>query len=138
MELLGDIADGWSNHIDYLPMLNEDEPARSPALAEFITWNERVFPGAQIDLFPVNAWSSSALFAEALRAVGSDVTRDRLLEALEAIKSTDGGGIRGPTDPSTGASDGCFVIVRVQGGTWVREHPASGYDCDLGEAHRYE
>ena len=30
IELLGDIANGWTNHIDYLPMLNEDEPARSP------------------------------------------------------------------------------------------------------------
>jgi ABC-type branched-subunit amino acid transport system substrate-binding protein len=137
IELLGDISNGWSNHIDYLPMLNPDEPARSPALQEFITWNQRVFPGAQIDLFPVNAWSSSALFAEALRAVGADVTRERLLAALEAIKSTDGGGIRGPSNPSTGETDGCFIIVKVVNRTWVREHPAEGYDCDLGEGYKY-
>jgi branched-chain amino acid transport system substrate-binding protein len=137
IELLGDIANGWSNHIDYLPMLNEDEPARSPALREFNTWNQRVFPGASIDLFPVNAWSSSALFAEALRAVGPDVTRERVVAALEAIKSTDGGGIRGPTNPSTGESDGCFIIVKVVDRKWVREHPAEGYDCDLGESFHY-
>jgi ABC-type branched-subunit amino acid transport system substrate-binding protein len=137
IDLLGDIANGWSNHIDYLPMLNPDEPARSPALQEFITWNQRVFPGAQIDLFPVNAWSSSALFVEALRAVGADVTRERLLAALEAIKATDGGGIRGPTDPSTGASEGCFIIVQVKDQRWVRQHPDQGYDCELSEAFRY-
>jgi branched-chain amino acid transport system substrate-binding protein len=138
IELLGDISNGWSNHIDYLPMLNADEPARSPALRDFLTWNERVFPGSQIDLFPVNAWSSSALFAEALRAVGPDVTRERVLAALDAIKATDGGGIRGPTNPSTGESDGCFIIVKVVNREWVREHPAQGYDCELNESFRYE
>ena len=126
IDLLGDISNGWMNHIDHLPMLNEDEPARSPALREFITWNERVFPGAQIDLFPVNAWTSSALFAEALRAVGPDVTRERVLAALEAIKSSNGGGMRGNSDPTTGASDGCFIIVKIENRKWVREHPAAG------------
>lgn len=138
IELLGDIANGWSNHIDYLPMLNADEPARSPALREFITWNQRVFPGAQIDLFPVTAWSTAALFAEALRAVGPDVTRERVLAALEKIKSTDGGGIRGLSNPSTGESDGCFIIVQVKAKKWVRQYPEKGLDCDLGEAFRYE
>ena len=45
IELLGDIANGWTNHIDYLPMLNEDEPARSPALAEFLTVEPAGVPG---------------------------------------------------------------------------------------------
>jgi branched-chain amino acid transport system substrate-binding protein len=138
VELLGSIADGWRNHIEHVPVLNEDEPARSPALAEFLSWNERLFPGAQIDLFPVTAWASSALFVEALRAVGPEVTRQRLHAALEGITSFEGGGIWGRTDPSTGSSDGCFVMVVVEGGTWVREHPASGYECGLGERYRYE
>jgi branched-chain amino acid transport system substrate-binding protein len=137
VELLGSIADGWRNHVEHVPVLNEDEPARSPALAEFLSWNERLFPGAQIDLFPVTAWSSSALFVEALRAVGPEVTRERLHAALEGITSFEGGGIWGRTDPSTGSTDGCFVMVVVEGGTWVREHPASGYECGLGERYRY-
>lgn len=138
IELLGEISNGWSNHIDYLPMLNEDEPARSPALGEFITWNQRVFPGAQIDLFPVTAWSTAALFAEALEAVGPDVTRERVLAALEAIKRTDGGGIRGPSNPSTGESDGCFIIAQVKNQKWVRQYPATGFECDMGESFSYE
>ena len=138
VELLGDISNGWMNHIDHLPMLNEDEPARSPALREFLTWNERVFPGSQIDLFPVNAWAASALFAEALRAVGPDVTRERVLAALGAIQSADGGGMRAPSNPSTGETDGCFIIAKVVNRKWVREHPAEGYECELGEGYRYE
>ncbi len=137
VELLGDIANGWTNHIDYLPMLNEDEPARSPALADFLAWHERVAPGASIDLFPVDGWGAAALFVEALRTVGADVTRDRLLAALDQIERTDRGGIRGPINARTGASEGCFIIVRVEGREWVRQHPASGYECGLGETYRF-
>jgi branched-chain amino acid transport system substrate-binding protein len=138
IELLGELSNGWSNHLDHLPMLNEDEPARSPALAEFLTWNERVFPGSQIDLFPVNGWGAAALFTEALAAVGPDVTRERLRAALDAITSGDGGGIRAPFNPSTGDTQGCFVIAQVQGQRWVRQHPAQGYECDLGESFKFE
>jgi ABC-type branched-subunit amino acid transport system substrate-binding protein len=137
VDLLGDVANGWSNHIDHAPMLNADEPARSPALAEFLTWHDRVYPGASIDLFPITGWANAALFVEALRATGPDVTRARLLASLDAIKVTDGGGIRAPLDPRTGETQGCFVIVRVEDRKWVREHPSSGYECKLGEAFSY-
>jgi len=137
VELLGDTANGWSNHIDYVPMLNPDEPARSPALKEFLTWNNRVYPGASIDLFPVTGWANAALFVEALRATGPDVTRQRLMASLDAIKTTDGGGMRAPLDPRTGTTEGCFAIVRVEGRKWVREHPSSGFECKLGEAFTY-
>ena len=137
VELLGDIANGWTNHIDYLPMLNEDEPARSPALADFLAWHERVAPNASIDLFPVDGWGAAALFVEALRTLGPDVTRERLLAALDKIERTDRGGIRGPINARTGATEGCFIIVRVEGRKWVRQHPSSGYECGIGETYRF-
>jgi branched-chain amino acid transport system substrate-binding protein len=137
VELLGPIADGWTNHIDYLPVLDDDEPAKSPALADFLTWNRRVAPGAQIDLFPVSGWGAAALFVQALQAVGANVTRPRLLAALDGITSSDGGGVHAPTNPKTGATQGCFIIVRVKDGKWVREHPSTGFDCGHGEAYHY-
>jgi branched-chain amino acid transport system substrate-binding protein len=137
VDLLGDIANGWTNHIDYLPMLNEDEPGRSPALADFLAWHERVAPDASIDLFPVSGWGAAALFVQALRTLGPDVTRERLLAALGAIERTDLGGIRGPLNASTGATEGCFIIVRVENRKWVRQHPSSGYECDIGETYRF-
>ncbi len=137
LELLGDIANGWTNHIDHLPMLNPDEPAKSPPLADFLQWHSRVAPGASIDLFPVSGWGAAALFVEALRKVGPDVTRERLLAALDTITRTDGGGIRAPSNPRTGQTEGCFIIARVKDRRWVREHPASGFECGLGEAYRF-
>jgi branched-chain amino acid transport system substrate-binding protein len=135
LELLGDIANGWTNHIDHLPVLNEDEPSRSAEVADFLAWHERVAPGSQIDLFPVSGWGAAALFVQALREVGPEVTRERLLAAVAAIQRSDGGGIRGPVNPSNGETEGCFVIVRVEQRRWVREHPDTGYECGLGEVH---
>ena len=137
IDLLGDTANAWTNHITYLPVINADEAAKSPALADFLTWNQRTSPGASLDLFPISGWGAAALFVEALRSLGANVTRDRLLAALSQIHRYDGGGISAPADPVTGATDGCFAIVRVKDRKWVREHPSTGFDCELGESYRY-
>ncbi len=137
VDLLGDIANGWTNHIDYLPVLNADEPGKSPPLADFLAWNQRSSPGAQLDLFPVTGWGNAELFVRALRAVGAEVTRPRLLAALAEIKSDDYGGIHAPLDPTSGRTEGCFIIVRLKDRKWIREHPSSGFECGLGEVYRY-
>lgn len=137
IELLGDVANGWSNHLNYLPMLNEAEPARSPALAEFLTWYERVAPGASIDLFPVTAWGDAARFVEALRQAGGDVTRDEIVQIIDNLPESDGGGIFAPTSPARRQGTTCFVIVRVEDAKWVREHPDSGFECDMGRPYRF-
>ena len=131
IELLGDISNGWMNHIDHLPMLNEDEPARSPALREFITWNERRLPG-RLDR-PVPGERVGLVGAVRGGAAGH---RSRCHPGAAAgqprrqIKPYDGGGIRGNSDPSTGATDGCFNITKVESQKWVREYPAEGYECE--------
>jgi ABC-type branched-subunit amino acid transport system substrate-binding protein len=137
IQLLGPIADGWTTPITYLPILDPDEPAKSPAVASFLQWNQRVAPGAQVDLFPVAGWDAGVLFVKALQAVGANVTRDRVLAALRAMQSDDGDGLIAPVNPVTGAGNHCFIVVRVKDGHWVREHPAAGFDCGHGEAYHY-
>jgi ABC-type branched-subunit amino acid transport system substrate-binding protein len=136
-QLLGPIADGWTTPLTYLPILDADEPAKSPAVAEFLQWNQRVAPGAQVDLFPVSGWDAASLFVRALQQVGGNVTRDRLLAALRAMHTDDGDGLIAPIDPVTGIGNHCFIVVRVKEGRWVREHPATGFDCGHGEAYKY-
>jgi hypothetical protein len=137
-ELLGDLADGWMSHLTYLPVINEDEPARSPAVAEFLKWNRQVFPSGQIDLFPVGGWAEAALFVNALRILGPNVTREGVIDTVDTkITEHDGGGIVAPTNPSAHTLANCFVIVQVEGATWKRAHPDSGYECSLGEIISY-
>jgi len=138
IELLGGVANDWVSHLTYLPVINPDEPAKSPAVAEFLKWNKQVFPSGQIDLFPVTGWGDAALFVQALKIMGPDVTRQKIIETISTkIELDDGGGIAAPVNPKTGESQGCFVIVRVKAEKWTREHPASNYECKLGERFKY-
>jgi ABC-type branched-subunit amino acid transport system substrate-binding protein len=137
IDLLGGLSEGWTSAVTYLPVLNADEPAHSPAVAEFVKWNKQVFPSQKVDFFSVQGWSAAALFVTALKQVGADVTREKLLAVLEGIHSADGGGIVGRGDPAAGVNDGCFVITRVQGGQWVREYPAAGFECGMGSRINY-
>jgi ABC-type branched-subunit amino acid transport system substrate-binding protein len=128
-ELLGKQGDGWENHNTHLIFLDPTERARSEKLASFIDWNQRVFPGAQLDLFPVSGWEHAALFVDALQKIQGDITRDALIDALYTVKQTSGG-IEATFDPSTGVGNGCWNMAVHRGGHWVREYPTDKlFDC---------
>ncbi len=132
VELLGDTANGWGSYVPHAPILNAGEAGRNPGLADFLGWNERLFPGAQLDLFPVGGWSDAHLFVEALRQIGPDVTRAKVIDVIDnQIERTDGGGIE--PERTVGEVIPCFVMVKVVDQKWVREHPQSGYECELGQ-----
>ena len=133
-ELLGNDGDGWENHQTFLPFLDPAEKSRSKALADFIDWNNRVYPGGQLDLFPVNGWGYAALFVDALKQMGPNVTRKGLIDTLYKLQKYDVGGIGTTINPSTGAGEGCFMIAKHVNGVWKRSFPASGgYECNIGE-----
>lgn len=134
--LLGDVANGWTQDITYRPVLNQDELQSDPNLRTFNDWNKRVFPNAQVDLFPVNGWGAADLFAKALRIVGPAPTWASLLGAIDnKIPSWDNGGLTGASKPGQGSP--CFIVVKVVNQRWVREHPSSGFECSLGELLHY-
>jgi ABC-type branched-subunit amino acid transport system substrate-binding protein len=138
-ELLGKDGDGWENHQVFLPFLDPDEKARSKPLADFIDWNNRRYPGGQLDLFPVDGWGYAALFVDALRLAGGNLTRKTLMDALYKVPKFDFGGINASTNPANGDADRCFVMAKHINGVWKREHPAGGgYECNLGELYKFK
>jgi hypothetical protein len=137
-ELLGRDADGWENHQTYLPFLDPSEKPRSKPLADFIDWSARVYPGGQLDLFPVDGWGYAALFVDALKTMGPNVTRKGLMEALYKVPKFDFGGINAAVNPATGEGDRCFMMAKVVNGQWKREWPTSGeYECNVGENYKF-
>lgn len=137
-QLLGRDGDGWQNHNAHLQFLDPRERARSAKLAQFLDWNERVFPGAQLDLFPVSGWGRAAIFTEAMRKISGPITREALVNALYTIKTFDGGGMESPIDPTTGLGEACFNIASHKGGKWLRSYPTTKlYECDLGENFKF-
>ncbi len=139
-ELLGAQGDGWENNQTHLQFLDPAERGRSKALAQFQDWNERVFPGAQLDLFPVSGWGRMAYFVEGLKRVKGAITRTSLLEAMKQVPIYDDGGVGIKNDARTGRPEGpCFNIARHQGGKWIRSYPKDKlFECGLGVLFKFQ
>ena len=137
-DLLKKEGDGWENHTTHLLFLDPKERTRSPDLAKFIDWNARVFPGAQLDLFPVSGWGRAALFVEAMQRIEGSITRQALIDALYKVPKFNGGGIETTIDPRTGQGEGCWNMAEHKGGNWVRVFPTDKlYECGIGETIRF-
>lgn len=138
-KLLGEEGDGWENYNAYLPFLDPAEAGRSKPVKDFLAWNQRLFPGGQLDLFNVAGWGAAAMFVEGLTGAGGDVDRAKLLAALNKVPKYNDGGIGVDIDPRTGDAANCFTIARHEGGAWKRAHPAgAGYECKLGESLKFK
>jgi ABC-type branched-subunit amino acid transport system substrate-binding protein len=105
------------------------EAPTSPELRRYLQWLETTHPGAQPTALGVQGWSAGLLFAEALRSLGSDVTRAGLLAALHRVHSWDGNGIHIPTDPGANRQLACFMFLQVRNGAFARAFPARGFSC---------
>jgi ABC-type branched-subunit amino acid transport system substrate-binding protein len=59
------------------------------------------------------------------------VTRQNLLAGLQKLTSFDAGGIIGTTDIANKKTSGCYVLVQVKNGKFVRVHPTKKgtFDC---------
>jgi ABC-type branched-subunit amino acid transport system substrate-binding protein len=132
-------GDGWKTPILFLPVADPNEANASPDVAAFFKWNKQLFPSGQLDQFVVGGWGQAAYFVKALRAIGGPLTRDNVIKYLDTqVQSDDGGGVSGPFSPAKRTGTPCFVMVKVQGGKFVREKPTgSGYECSLGEFYKY-
>jgi len=126
----GEAAEGARIDVSHALYLGGDLDV--PEVALFREWMERVDPDQDVDLFALYAWASGRLLEQALREAGPAVTRDGVLAALSTITSFDANGLVAPANPAGKQATSCFVVVRIEGGEFVREHPARGFDCDTG------
>jgi ABC-type branched-subunit amino acid transport system substrate-binding protein len=100
-----------------------------PAVATFDHWINVAHPGYMPDIFSVYGWSSAELFVQALKNAGSDPNRASLLAALKNITSFNADGLLATSDPAAKTPPGCFVIAKVENGSWQRVEPSSGFEC---------
>lgn len=116
----------------YVPHALFEDAGQLPEMALFLQWMKQTAPRTTPDIFALYGWASGRLFEQALRAAGPQAKRATLLEQLRAIDQFDANQLLAPAGPASKRSVTCFVIVKVQGGRWVRADPASGYICDRG------
>ncbi|HMC53304.1 MAG TPA: ABC transporter substrate-binding protein, partial [Acidimicrobiales bacterium] len=101
----------------------------------FLTWLKKTHPNANPDLFTAYGWGSARLFVQALQAAGQanggKATRAGVIAALKNVHKFDSNGLMAVADPAAKAPPTCYVIVRVQGGKFVRvDDPPGAFRCD--------
>jgi ABC-type branched-subunit amino acid transport system substrate-binding protein len=131
LELGASALEGAVIDIQNALYLGQDDAA-VPEIGVMKKWIEQVSPGFKPDIFALYGWASGRLFAQAASAVGADLTRPKLLEALKNIHEFSANGLFPTADVGNKTPGDCFVLVVVKGGQFVREHPASGYECGGG------
>jgi ABC-type branched-subunit amino acid transport system substrate-binding protein len=117
-----------------------EEASRSPALQVYLRWLKKASPRTPPTTLGVQAFSAGLLFAQAARALGSDLTRDGLIDQLKKIKQWNGGGLQAPADPGDNQGLRCFLYMQVKGNKFVRYWPKTptsgthGFDCSPGNS----
>jgi ABC-type branched-subunit amino acid transport system substrate-binding protein len=138
-QLLGRDGDGWENNTTYLLFLDPAERNRSPALAQFVDWNNRVFPGAQLDLFPESGWGHAAMFVQSLQRIKGAITRQALIDAAYHVPTYNAGGIEPDVDPTTGLGRPCWAMAVARNGGWLREYPSGKlFECSMGTLYKFQ
>ncbi|MHB1486187.1 MAG: ABC transporter substrate-binding protein [Acidimicrobiales bacterium] len=108
------------------------EASSNPGMQLYLTWLNRVDPGVKPTYFGIYAFSAGLLFQKAAIMAGPHLTRKGVLAALATIHSWTGDGLHAPQDVGNKTPSPCFVYMKIQGGQFVRNYPASGFDCSGG------
>jgi hypothetical protein len=85
----------------------------------------------------LESYSAGLLFEQVARQVvatngPNGLTRVRILAALSGVHRFNAGGILGVTDVAARAPTGCFMLLRVHGGRFVRSFPVAPAHLDCG------
>jgi hypothetical protein len=87
-------------------------------------------PSQVLDLYSVYGWSEAQLFVQALRTVGPDVTRAKVVTALKGVThfSND---LMAPAGPGNKTPAHCYVLTKLVNGQWIRLNTLpSKFRCD--------
>jgi ABC-type branched-subunit amino acid transport system substrate-binding protein len=124
LDLAGPAAEGSLLGLTTVPF---EEAKKVPELANYMKWVKKI--DGEINTAGINGWSAGLLFATAAKSLGSDVTREGLVTALQGIHTWDGHGISAPSDPGGKVPTVCFVVVKVKNGKFERYYPKKGFAC---------
>lgn len=126
LERAGDKAEETVAFTETLPF---EEAGKNEEMAMFQEWLRRVSPSSTPNFQAINSWIAMKLLVESIRDIDGDITRDALLASVKSKTAYAAGGLIEPINPSLKDAAVCKVVVRVRGGKWVREAPASGFVC---------
>jgi ABC-type branched-subunit amino acid transport system substrate-binding protein len=85
-----------------------------------------------VGLLGEESTSAFLLWATAVKSCGSQVTAKCVLDDIGTIHSWDGGGMQVTTDPGANAPGDCGMLIKLDGGKWVKVTPSGSklFDCN--------
>jgi ABC-type branched-subunit amino acid transport system substrate-binding protein len=108
------------------------DSASVPEVGLFLQWLKKTHPDSPIDLFAMYSWASAALYVQALKNAGPNLTRASFTTALKNIHSFDDNGMVATNDPGAGKPPTCWLLAQVKGNDFARVTPDKGFQCDPG------
>jgi hypothetical protein len=116
----GDAVEDQYVWIQFLPL--EDGPDSNETMADFFEYVE------EPDGFGAQAWAGAEFFKAVVDKIVEEdgpnaITRAKILETIPTMGEFDAGGFIPPTDIGKKTSNGCFVLMQVQNGEFVRVLP---------------
>src|SRR5918994_1069571 len=79
--------------------------------------------GGDISQLAEQTTSSFLLWATAAKECGAELTRQCVVDELSQITSWTGGGLHEETNPGENMPPQCFMILKLDGTSWVQAHP---------------
>jgi ABC-type branched-subunit amino acid transport system substrate-binding protein len=100
-----------------------EESGGIPEMQKYLSWLNRVAPGAAPNYFGIFAWSAGMLFTQEAIALGGKLTRPSLIAQLSGVDNWTGNGMFGPQHVGRKVTGSCYGFISLHNGTWVREGP---------------
>ena len=94
-QLAGAGAAGWETTPTYdnVAFLNDKALNSTVGGAQFLYWTHKLAPSQPLNVFTAEGWAQAAFFVQGLIGAGPDLTRAKLLAALQKIRNFNGGGL---------------------------------------------
>jgi ABC-type branched-subunit amino acid transport system substrate-binding protein len=112
------------------------DPGTYPGMDQFEAMLKRYAPGTEPSEAALAGWTSADLFVSGLRAVGRDVTRSRLVHALNELSDFTADGILAPVDWTIAHKAvigplNCNALIQARGDRFVPVYgtPPSVFTC---------
>jgi ABC-type branched-subunit amino acid transport system substrate-binding protein len=105
----------------------------SKGVDDYLTWLQKVHPGAKADLFGANAWAAAMLYTQARKAAGADATPADVVQELIKITEFDADGLLAPANPGGQKPATCWMVAEIKGGKYQRVTPDKGFSCENAE-----
>ena len=111
-----------------------EEAQGNPEMQLYLSWLNRVAPGATHDIFGILAWSACEAFWQAAKAAGAHLTRRGLIQQIQQITNWTGNGMTPPVDIGGKRPSNCFDYFKISGSNFTRAYPGqpNGYSCSGG------